>query len=55
MWKEVELLEDHAHLTAHLIYVDVRVSDALSAEEYLACSGFFQQVKAAQEGAFSRS
>ncbi len=55
MREEVEPLEDHTHLAPHLIYVDVRVGDALSAEEYLACSGFLKQVKAAQERALARS
>ncbi|MNV70157.1 hypothetical protein D3C71_1631030 [compost metagenome] len=55
MRKQVKLLEDHPHLLAGRVDVMLTVCNRSAFECNLAPGRLFQQIQAAQEGAFSRA
>ena len=53
--EQVELLEDHAHLLAHLVQVHIGIGGVEAADHDGAAIWLLQQVHAAQQGGLSRA
>jgi hypothetical protein len=53
MWEQVELLEDHTHLLAHLVDVGLLAGDVNALDQYLAACRFLQPVDATEDSALA--
>lgn len=51
--KEVELLEDHSHMAAMDVYIDLHICDIYAIEDYMTRGGILHTVKATKEGRLS--
>ena len=53
MREKIKVLENHAHLLTHEVYINAFFVNLFALEKYLAGRGSFKEVKASKKGGFT--